>query len=68
MTDGPDRKTAELDRVVAERLAAIGPFDPSDFQPQVLRDVFALAQRWRSALLADAAPSQAVPGAPDKPR
>jgi hypothetical protein len=54
------RDDPELDRVIHERLAAAGPFDPAQFHPQVLRDVFALAARWRSELRADVA----APGTP----
>jgi hypothetical protein len=49
----PEAETAALDATVRERLAAMGPFDPTYFQPEVLRDALALARRWRSALLAE---------------
>lgn len=68
MTDGADGTTADLDRAIRERLAAAGPFDPADYAAQVLRESFALAQRWHSALLAEAPPSQPVPRPTDKPQ
>jgi hypothetical protein len=68
MRDHPEGEIARLDRVIHERLAAAGPFDPAQFDQRVLRDVFALAERWRSALRADAAAPEAPPAAPGAPR
>lgn len=68
MRDDPEGKMAQLDRVIHKRLAAAGPFDPGQFHPQVLRDVFALAERWRSALRADPDVPGAPPASPGAPR
>ena len=64
MRDAAERNGADLDRVVAERLAAAGPFDAAQFDPAVLRDALALVSRWRSTLLADAA-KPPLPAPPD---
>lgn len=50
-----DATILEIDGVIHERLAVAGPFDPMQFHLQALRDGFALTERWRSALRADAA-------------
>jgi hypothetical protein len=64
MIDGADTKPADIDRLVSEHLDAAGPFDSADFDPEVLRDIFALVERWRSVLRAHAPPYQDEPSPP----